>query len=499
MHRFTWPRQELIWRAARRVSARILQRWLSKDPPQAVKEGVKNWLTKELTRHEMEAEHLIGQLQDSCEKELGQSPDSLFDELVEPFVPQGKRGPDPDLDAVVATLQRMEELVGSTEPEPAGKRTPILLGDAMEQAADAVAKKWSARVSQLVFRFVEDVHYRVRGAEEAIRMLTGLIEDTLETYEPLLQEREENAVEARQRIQQMIASLEANPGGGRRNAPFVAELVDSLRLYPRCRYQSLLLRRVINVYVTLRGKLSDQVRELTLIRQRLGDLAKAFEFGGDGGASTEAAQATNLLPAGCESMDDAVNWLLRDIKPDAIHALDQAVQATINQQLTSLVQVCMTSAASVKSLEEALHRHAEEFTANRLTAINVVEMFLAHYEDNEDGATTAIVNAYQDAVPELARKLSCTEPELRVVALPASDQVADFRELVRKALPNMQLLFTDSPDDVVICREQPEVPLDALPLLGPVGKNAYRQMANSDNFSPHSREDITDWLEKEAD
>ncbi|MBL8795924.1 MAG: protein kinase [Planctomycetia bacterium] len=499
MHRFTWPRQELIQRAARRVTGRILQRWLSKDPPQAVKEGVKNWLTKELTRHEMEAEHLITALQDACEKELGQSPDSLFDELVEPFVPQGKRGP--DLDALVATVQRMEELVGSTEPEPAGKRRPVLLAEAIEQAGEAVSRKWTARASQLVFRFVEDVHYRVRGAEEAVRMLTGLTEDTLDTYEPLLQEREENAVEARKSIQELITALEANPNGGRRNAPLIAELVDALRLYPRCRYQSLLLRRVINVYVTLRGKLSDLIRELTFIRQRLGELAKTFEYTGEMGdlAPASGAPATNLLPAGCETMDDAVNGLVRDIKPDAIHALDQAIQTAINQQLTSLVQGCMTSGTTVKSLEELLHRHALDFTAQRLTSSNVVEMFQAHYEDNEDGASNAIVNAYQDAVPELARKLSCTEPELRMVALPAGEHVADFRELVRKALPNMQLLFTDSPDDIVICREQPEVPLDKLPLLGPVGQNAYRQMSNADNFSPHSREDIPDWQPAETE
>ena len=68
---------------------------------------------------------------------------------------------------------------------------------------------------------------------------------------------------------------------------------------------------------------------------------------------------------------------------------------------------------------------------------------------------------------------------------------------MRQALPNLQVLFADSPSDIVIYREQPDLPINDLELLGKLGKGAYEQMTSGDGTSPHSREDITRWSKDE--
>ena len=52
-----------------------------------------------------------------------------------------------------------------------------------------------------------------------------------------------------------------------------ADLAELLRQYPKWRYQSMILRRLSSLYTSLRGYLSDQVREMNFYRLRLTDLS----------------------------------------------------------------------------------------------------------------------------------------------------------------------------------------------------------------------------------
>src|SRR5690606_21510722 len=109
----------------------------------------------------------------------------------------------------------------------------------------------------------------------AIRQITAMMERVLEHHEPLSRELADRAVEALERIAVLLPQLEANLGT-RRAAPLAGDLYECVRYYPKWRYQSLVLRRVIELYVTLRGQLSDLVREVGFVRQRLGELQEAF-------------------------------------------------------------------------------------------------------------------------------------------------------------------------------------------------------------------------------
>jgi eukaryotic-like serine/threonine-protein kinase len=302
---------------------------------------------------------------------------------------------------------------------------------------------------------------------------------------------EQESAEAYARIHEMLELLDANPGGGRRMAAVVADLSEALRDYPRTRYQSLLLRRVAIVFTTIRGNLSDQARELTVCRNRLIDLGRAFEPANNP-SSRSPTQALNLVPAGCRTFEEAVTEFLSSVEPEALRDLDQQIQRAINQTYGSLLQVCLTSGNVVKSLEELMMQKVMPELAGRLTDMNVVEMFLGQYGE-DDAAVAEIANAYNEAIPELARKSSPSEPEIRVLALPPGEAADHFRGLLRKALVNVPLMIADSADDVVFYREQAGLTMERLDILGQVGQNAYRQMAGADNFSPHSREDIPDW------
>lgn len=389
----------------------------------------------------------------------------------------------------------MEKLLGTPQPDAPGQhREPGTLIEILEKTGDIVSRKWGGKLTQLANKLVENPGFRLRGAEEAIRQLTALLDESMESHEPILHELEHDAADAFGRIHEMLDILDANPGGGRRTAAVVADLGAALRDYPKERYQSLILRRVAAVFTTLRGKLSDQVRELTFCRQRLAELTRALAGGAAAAPAAGAApsHAMTLIPAGCSTLEEAIEEFLGSIEPEEVRALDQDIQKMIQEQFGSLLQVCLTSGNIVKALEAAMMQIVVPALAGRVTDLNVVEMFLGHYGE-EDAAVGEVANAYNEAVPELARKAAPSEPEVRVLALPPGEAADHFRGLVRKALPNIPLMIADSADDVIFYREQAGLTMEKLEVLGPAGKNAYKQMASAENFSAHTREDITDW------
>src|SRR5262249_10256293 len=152
---------------------------------------------------------------------LGQSPESVFASLVEPFVPKVRRPPDPDPGAVLDAISRMEELVGGTKDG-----NDMLLNDIIAKAAQGLGRTCSERLTQLVMCLIDQPDYRLAGAEEAIKQLADIIEKTLEHHETLARELGDRAVEAHSHVHMLLGQLRASPGS-RRNVPLIADLAEA--------------------------------------------------------------------------------------------------------------------------------------------------------------------------------------------------------------------------------------------------------------------------------
>jgi len=488
LYRFSWPRRTLLHQASRHLCQGIAQRWISKDTA-ALRDTVRAWLAEELHRQELEPDHLIAHLQRACEETLGQTPDSVFASLIEPFAPKVKRPPDPDGGAVLDAISRMEELVGGPQDDPAAD---MLLRDIMAKAAEGLGRTCGEKLNQLVLCLIDQPDYRLAGAEEALKQLADTVQKVLEHHETLGRDRADQAAEAHAQVHVHLSQLRANPGS-RRNAPIIAELLEAMNLFAKYRYQSLVLRQLARIYVSLRGLLSEQVREVHFVRNRLTELARTFEEREAPGRSSDPVPGMCLLPSGCRSVSDAIQRLLDGFAPPDVKDLDQRIQDLITEQYTSLVNICLASGNLIESLRQAMLQQAEAFAGSRLVGTNVVEMFLTQHAD-ESRALHAIENAFADAAPELAGT-AVGEEEIRLLALPPGPTAEQFRSLVQRALPNAELEVTDSADDVVFYREQPHVPLNQLKVLGQAGQEAYRQMNSTEHFPPHTRTDIADWQE----
>src|SRR5207244_12710569 len=115
---------------------------------------------------------------------------------------------------------------------------------------------------------------------------------------------------------------------------------------------------------------------------------------------------------------------------------------------------------------------------------------LEQYPKDADNAKD-ISGAFHQAAPGLAG--AAEGSEFHVLTLPAGPSVEKFAEHARQAMKDIDLAVAAGIDDILFYRENPNLALKNLPQLGPKFQQAYQEMSAQQDFTPHSREDITQW------
>src|SRR5205085_8205428 len=120
------------------------------------------------------------------------------------------------------------------------------------------------------------------------------------------------------------------------------------------------LRQVVAVFGGLRGRLGDVAGEVGFCRQRLDGLLAEFRRDDADARSGPAGAGGFLLPAGCPSVDAAVNRLLDGVTADDLRELDRRAQAAVQAQFTSLAHACLNAADLRDGLGGAVRQAARE-------------------------------------------------------------------------------------------------------------------------------------------
>jgi hypothetical protein len=519
MYRLLWPRKQMLDRAARGLCRRLVQRWMSKDA-KALRDPLRPWVQKQWDDHGLGLQQIISRLQEGCAEALKQTPETLFANLVSAVQatvpPPGKSsGPQPPplrMSLVLETMEQFEQLVGVPEecrnkgrPGPTPPLAKLEL--ALAEMARTLRDEHDQRLAEVVVRLIEDPQYRLAGAEEALRQMSEYAEGSLRTHEDLARELQQRAVASYKRIQELIDKPEPGAQGGvwktpatrRGAAAVVAELLELLRLYPKYRFQSLVLQRVTGLYVSLRGQLSDQLREVDFCRARLGELRGMFEGSAEANRRAGAPSAGRcLLPPGCKSLDEAVAKIDEAVTAENLQELDRKTQLMLRKQFRALVQVCMTAGSVLRTLAPAMLEEARGFLGPRLTATDVAETYLEQHARTESPDTTAtdvlrqdLLTAYNRSAPELRGTFSAAETF--VLSVPPGSAGQEFRDLTRHALAVPRMTEAVAPDEILFYREYQGLALGELEQAGPAAREAYRKLLGQEYMTPHSRVDITDW------
>lgn len=522
MYRIVWPRQRILQQLARRLSRRVVVHWTSNDASNAA-ESVARWAQEKWDEAGLRPDTLITRFQELCQQNLNQSPEDMIQAVLSPLGPlftspgggnaggrkddAGKSEAAPnDLTAVVTALVGLDQLVGIPEDLRTGiggNRAPGAIEQALADVAAKLARAFDRRMTPLIAQMIEEPSYRLAGAEEGLRQFGRIVEQALESQQALTQELNDRAASLYQRI---LALLEAPPsasapapsgvwkfGFGRKTkspSSAGAMLLDLVRAYAKARHQSLFMRHVNQLYIGLRGRLSDQVREVGFCRQPLSELAGLLEDKPDAGSMPLAHFEKLMLPPGCASIAATVGRLDAKLTRDDLLTFDGLIQPKIRQKYRALVDVCMGPPHLVRALGPMLLQEAESYLATRF----------AEQDASSDGwpqAATpaedadALVAGFDEAAPELGH--ANASKEVVVVAIPKTAAGQQLKCTAQQDLTGAQWLEIERGDEIVFYRERQGIELAELAQCGSIAQEAYRQACATDPTLLHSRADITAW------
>jgi serine/threonine protein kinase len=486
LFRLSWPRRSAMQQAARRYCRHVAKSWIAKDSTPVHKRICSLVSEHELSK-ELAAESLISRFQTACEQALQKNPETAFAEATEPVRRRSGRGAKLDATKLTETVRKFEYLVGHPS-ESAVLHGPGFLEEALQQEGEVLAAAAQRKLSHFIQSLIEAPGLRLVGAEEAIRQLMAYIEKVLKHQEPLFQEFAEKATKSHERFQFLMANIEEINKGGRRATTQAKELNELLQLYPKWRYQSLVLRRVTFALTSLRGYLSDQLREISFYRLRLGDLLRAFEDGALDKSVDNPVIACSIFPRGSRTLEEALDHALPTVTAERLEVLDRRIQDVILHQFTSLAHVCTSSTTLLPKLEAAMVAEMSLAIEDHFTGLNIVDMYLDRNPQDQQ-ALEGLAKAFDHAAPVG----SSGQDQFAIVTLPSGAQNERFRKLLQHAVPTADIVEAPAADEVVFYREETQAALADLEQVQASGQEAYQQLTATENFTLHSRMDITDW------
>jgi hypothetical protein len=200
------------------------------------------------------------------------------------------------------------------------------------------------------------------------------------------------------------------------------------------------------------------------------------------------------MPPGCSTVGEAAERFLNVISEADLTEIDRRVQTVVDQEPGGLLRICLDSTAGVEVVAALVFEEARAHLDVRLGEVGLAAMFAERFRTPQQ-AERAIEQAYQEAEPAWIGSGQWAASEVTVLACPGGTAGEALRNVALRAIPVAGLPITDSCDDLTIYREWPEVPLAALPQLGAPAAAAYRTLAESTQCSPHTRMDVTRWLD----
>jgi serine/threonine protein kinase len=489
---FAVPRRLLLQRVAQCLCHRLVQSWRA-DNATGLQEKVQAWIAEQLAQCHLTPDQLSTQLTEQSTQILERSPDEEVGAALAVF---GKGQPsdlgrNPALAA--GAIAAVEQLVGAPTGD-AGKASAAL-GDILAQAMPALASRLEERLAELALRVLAEPHFRLLGVED---MVQGRLSDALAA------EAQTQSTEAAKLTRQaaglcppmkpVLDALQRGSlwGWGQKDRQ-AAQLLRLLRGYGMARWQALIRQALSVLYQDLQDNLHNYYRKVGCCRSRIVAFLKHFEDSAAGKANVDLGLGQYLLPAGCRTLAEAVEQILASLTGEELEEINLRVQSLIGRAFKGQVHVCTAPADFFKELEEEVLREVAAFAEAPLGRAHAAQMYLA--QRGQDAATVdELAGAFHEAAPELAGSRLAPEDELNILAVPPGPEGEYFRSLVQQALPDQTLVSAPSTDDIVFYREVQALSLTALPQMGPVAAEVYRQFLAGNQLTPHSRTDITDWL-----
>jgi hypothetical protein len=479
--RFGWPRGEVVGRAARVIAPVLLNHWTSPDPGH-VHQVIPKWAADQWDRLGLDPEKLTARLSALAGDSTRGPVEYAVNAITEPLVPKGWRGKPPDRVAVSVAVNELINLLG--RPQVMVNRAPAKIEEALAALADQARTDTAADLSALFHALVETPSFRVAGTQEAARQMVGMFDRAGEWCRQAAKDAQNEAAAALDKLHAWGHPSAA----GKKLTP--SDLADALRAFPEAQFRYLLCLAAARLYRHVRDVLAVLHAELTTFRQRLEGYQPQMAQAAEVPAGPPAPG--DLLPPGTTTPEEAAQLFLKALTDDDLTALDAQVQDGLERKFGGLYQACLNTAEGPGGLLAVLREEARAYLDERLGEVDLAGM-LGRRFGGPRGLADGLAQGFEQAIPPLVPGGPWASTEVTAFGCPAGAGGDPLRRAAAGVLAAAHPV--DTRDEVVLYRELPAVPLAALGQLGPAWSTAYQAAAEQTQATPHTRTDVTHWID----
>ncbi len=485
----------VLARAARAAALALLERWAAKGVDSAPQ--VRQEVQRELRDQHLDPLNIMEQLEAACTRQLGRRAEAMVSDWL---APMSAAAPTVLLNSTRfrAVLRQINELLGMPQEDCALQPAPVPA--AVQQAAGQVGSHGRRLLTELVLHYLDRPAQRCGAAEEAVSQAVTMVTNWLRSQEEQVALLGARVQQLGEKLQSVLAEAE-RPREGLRNSGLIRrdkgtqELPGQLGEYAKLRYRQVLHQRLAGVYLSLRGHLSDQVREFGFYRQALDALQRAVREvpPDDPAESPSGAILSPVLPLGCASPDEAAARIVKSLSPDEWARLDAAIQARVAERFNGLAAVLMApTGATVRAVGTAVVQEVQAFLAPREPRPDVAELFLARQPD-EQAQQAELGKVFEAARPFVSAPTPSGRREVNLLLVPATASGHRLADLAGRGLPNVLVRPVEDMAEIVAYRECLGLTLESWERLSFVTGAPPGADGGKEPHLAHARFDIPVW------
>jgi hypothetical protein len=471
-----WPRGEIVNRTSTQIARAVLANWVTVDVKRA-RDVIPAWTADAWSRMGLDPDPLISRLIQASNEAARGPIHKMIDRLADNMTPKGWLPRTPDSASVIDTVNTLLNFLG----HPVASGNPSRFEEVICPVSVEICERAKQQLSESLPRLCDDSNLRLSGTEETANQFMATIDRLVGRYQPL----------AEQHAQQSRLSLEYLMGVSAKSRKGTAqEVADAIRQFGTCRIQAVILKEVVAIYKNLKGTLRSFLNDASACRQRLeAELTRLVTVDS---SICRPRSPNELLPAGCPSVEAAVQSFVSSLNDDDLNLVEQRIQASVIERYDGVFNACLNTTGGIQKLIDLLQEEIRAYLDARLNDVDFLGILGANFH-NEEAARTTLAEAYRKAEPNLAGSGPWSKSEISILLSPPATA-----GLASSVMDASNPIHAESKDEIAFYRELPSVPMAALPHLGPNGENAYQTACEMPQGNPHARGDVPKWTSIDA-
>ena len=486
--RITWPRQRLLDTVSERLAARTVEQWASKDVA-PIRQPVADWLEDQWNQARFDPDALAATLRAAMGESLKNEPEAVIDAEFKHLPLEAAAAGNADLPDIITVIDRILQIVG--RPGDAEEFMPGEMARVLEIVAKPITRESEVKFAKLAVHFVEQPHFRLAGAEEAIRLCTERMRALIDERERLCQQLAKELEEEYTRLVPLIGSLSHSSffKAASRRAHAVAELSSWLHNWPRKRLRFLLSRCIASIYRQMLGNAPEYLREIAVSRHKLSEVSVQLHKLAEVSADLGPSQDHPILPLGCKTLIEAADRFIGNLNDADRLEFEETLQKQIRRHMRALVNVCSTMNENAPRFKEIVLGQARAFVDARLGQHTPAEEFFRNRPDTQ-AAHREILLAFDESTPEPFGPCPSREAQSLFLGIMSDEYGKRFKEMTKELIQDLEPIDATSTSEIVFFREYHNLQFSEISQAGPIACEAVREVKSRDKINPHIRTDV---------